>query len=118
MPNDSLVVAPQGNIGQLNLGQTLGTVATIATSGTISFSPGQSVIRVTSAGAITAVVLQAGAVPGQIVIVVNEGAYSMTPAVAATSNIANGVTAVINTLTAMAFVWDSVTALWYDLKGA
>lgn len=92
-----------------------GAADTIATAGL-------GVSRVSPAAARTGIILQAGTYPGQIVVVVNEAtaANSLTFNTApATANVADSATqAAIAGLSARAFVWDSVTALWYQLKGA
>lgn len=93
------------------------SAAAVATSGTITTS-GVGVARVAPAGAVTAVVLQAGVYPGQEVTVVNEAvaANTVTFAAAGTSNVADGTGDAIAGLTARTFVWDSSTSLWYPMK--
>lgn len=90
------------------------TAAATATSGTIT-TAGVSVARVSPAGAITGVILQAGTYPGQQVTVVNEAiaANSVTFAASGTSGVADGTTTVIPGLRASTFTWDSGTSLWY-----
>jgi len=90
------------------------TVATIATSGTIN-TAGVGVARVTTAAAVTGVILQPGTIDQQECIVVHQGAAANTITFAAsgTSNVADGVSAVITGPAQKLFVWDSVAALWY-----
>ncbi len=91
------------------------TLATVATSGTISVA-GVRVARCTTAGAVTAVVLATGTASGQEIAVINEvttGASSITFAASGTSNVANGVSTVISGLTCARLVWDAGTSLWY-----
>jgi hypothetical protein len=47
-----------------------------------------------------------------VVTVINTGGFSLTFA-ASGSNVADGSSDVILTVTARSFVWDSVTSLWY-----
>lgn len=90
------------------------TAFAVGTGGTIP-TAGLYTSRVAPAGAVTGVILQAGQYPGQEVMIINESiaANTITPAVAGTSHIADGVSGVIAGLTAKGYVWDSVTALWY-----
>jgi hypothetical protein len=61
------------------------------------------------------VIMQAGTRAGQKCTVINQSAAinTITMAVAATSNVANGVGTVIAGLTAKSFTWNSITSLWY-----
>ncbi len=95
--------------------QVGGTVQTIATNGTIAIPTYQSVVRVTTAGAVTGVILGVGSTGGQRVTVIHEGAAANTITMAAsgTSNVADGTSDVITGPSARTYVWDSVTALWY-----
>ena len=99
-----------------NLGMEIQSAAAdaIATGGTIT-TAGVSAARVAPTGAVTGVILAVGTTGGQMCQVVNQSAAgnTVTFAVAATSNVANGVTSVIAGLNARSFVWNSVTALWY-----
>ena len=87
---------------------------TIAGSGTISHANSGKVI-VTAAGVVASVVLQAGTVDGQTLDIVNTqaGANTITFAVAATSNVADGATTIMAGLRAYRFIWDTTTARWY-----
>jgi hypothetical protein len=95
----------------LNLGQSSSAPA-LANNGTIA-TTNTPVSRVSPAGAVTGIILQAGVKAGQQCIVVNESANSITFAAAATSHVADGVSAVISAQRSMAFTWDTSTALWY-----
>jgi hypothetical protein len=97
--------------GTISTAQSATAPAT-ATNGTITTS-GVGVARVAPAGNITGVILQAGTLAGQEVVVVNESAFTVTFATAGTSNVADGVSAVIAANRAMFFVWDSSTSKWY-----
>jgi len=85
---------------------------TVATSGTI-FPTGLSVVRLTTGGAVTGVILDKGSSPGQTVTLVNESGNSITMAAAATSNVADGTSAVLAANRAFWLVWDTGTNLWY-----
>jgi len=100
-------------------GKQSAAAATIANAGTIA-TANLGVSRVTTAGAVTGVIMQAGTVAGQQCIVVHEGtaANTITMATAATSNVAAGTTCVLSGLAAHLFVWDSGTSLWYQVGPA
>lgn len=99
-----------------NLGMEIQSAAAdaVATGGTIT-TAGVSAARVAPTGAVTGVILAVGTTGGQMCQVVNQSAAgnTVTFAVAATSNVANGVTSVIAGLNARSFVWNSATSLWY-----
>lgn len=101
--------------GTLNLAQSA-TAPAIANAGTIT-TAGVGVARVSPAGAVTGVILQAGTVGGQLVLVINEAtsANSITMAASGTSNVADGTSDVIAGGIARLFVYDSSTNLWYKV---
>lgn len=90
------------------------TAQVIGAAGTINPGPNYTT-RVAPAAAVAGVILAKGAYPGQECAIINESvaASTVTFAAAGTSNVADGVGSVIAGLTAKAFVWDSVTQLWY-----
>jgi hypothetical protein len=96
---------------------------TVASSGTIT-TAGLRVARVTTAGAVTGVIMQIGsAIPSsqtpptsQELIVVNESGNTITFAASGTSNVADGTSDVIAGLNARRYVWDTGTTLWYPCK--
>jgi hypothetical protein len=63
----------------------------------------------------TGVILEKGTETGQVVTVINvaSGAYSITFAATATSNVANGATSVISQFGSRVFFWEDVTGKWY-----
>lgn len=69
--------------------------------------------RTNPAGNITGVILEAGTRAGQMCFVANEANFTITFAVAATSNVADGVTGVIPALTGRLFVWNSSNSRWH-----
>lgn len=87
--------------------------------GTIT-TTGVGVARVSPAAARTGIIVQAGVFPGQQIIIVNEATAANTLTLnttPATANVADSATeAAIAGLTARAYVWDSVQALWYPFK--
>jgi hypothetical protein len=110
----NLIVASLVSGASIATKQNTGTAPTIATSGTIS-TAALGISRVTTGGAVTGVIMQAGTFAGQEVWVVNESANSITFAAVATSNVSNGVSGVIAALNGRKFVWDSLStpAAWY-----
>jgi len=105
--------------GRFLLGQlvvTNGSSFATITGGTIP-TANMGLTRCSPAAAITGVIMQAGTLDGQIIIVENDAvaANTITMAAAGTSNVANGVTTVIAGLTAVPFVWNATTNLWYQV---
>lgn len=84
-----------------------------ASGGTITIASVTN--RVAPAGAITGVILTAGILSGQVVTIINESAFSITFAAAATSHVADGASDVIAATTARQYCWDASTSLWYRL---
>lgn len=99
---------------QVSMYQQGGTVQTIATSGAINTN--YNSVRVTAAGAVTAVTMQVGTTPGQLCCIICEqaAANTITMAAAGTSNVAAGATCVLSGLANHLFIWDATTALWYQ----
>jgi hypothetical protein len=93
-----------------------GSAPATATSGTITTS-GVNVARSSPASVITAAVLQAGTVAGQVVYVVNEAtvANSIQFAASGTSNVADGANSIIPGGQGRFYVWDSGTSFWYEV---
>ena len=102
--------------GTLSEAQTTGTVQTLATGNTITTPANTGVVRVTAAAAVTGIIIGAGTNPGQRLTVIHEGAAANTVTFAAsgTSNVADGASDAITGPSARTFVWDSITALWYE----
>ena len=84
----------------------------IATSDTIA-TAATGTSRVDPAAAVTGIILEAGTQPAQLVVVLNESAFSVTFAAAGTSNVADGTSSVIAAKRCAMFFWDSSTSLWY-----
>lgn len=74
-----------------------------------------TVSRVNPAAAVTGVILQPGVNPSQEVTVINESAFTVTFAAAATSNVANGTLEVIPATSGRRYLWNRATAKWYPL---
>jgi hypothetical protein len=92
------------------------TAPAIANAGTIN-TAGVGVARVSPASAVTGIILQAGTIAGQQVLVVNEAVgpntitFDTTPG---TSNVADSANEPpIPGLSARLYVWNSVQSLWY-----
>ncbi len=91
------------------------TAAAVAASGTITTTDTNEA-RVSPTAAVTGVILQAGVYPGQVIYVVNESAFPITFATAATSNVADGVANIIAPLSKRDYIWDSSTSRWYSMS--
>lgn len=88
-----------------------GSPGNTATSGTISHN-GKNYVRVNTAAAITGVILQQGLTDGQMLLVENVSANSITFAAAATSFVRAGALAIIGANQGMLFVWNVVDTRW------
>lgn len=88
------------------------TAVSVATSGTVA-TAGLSVQRLTTAGAVTGVILAVGTVDGQVINLFNESANSITFAASGTSHIAGASALVIGASGAARLIWSSNTSLWY-----
>lgn len=108
----SLVTSGAIAVNQLQGGQSATTPA-LANSGTIATASVREA-RVTPAAAVSGIILAAGTQPAQEVTVVNNGALGSNVVFAtdATSNVTNGLTTVIQGLSSMRFIWDSVGLRW------
>lgn len=92
---------------------SLDAAATVTTSGTITLPTTGNVKKLTTGGAVTGVILTAGAYDGQELTLVNVSANSITFAAAGTSNVADGTSGVIAANRSMKFIWDATSARWY-----
>lgn len=90
--------------------------AALATSGTIA-TAGLTISRVNPAGAVTGVILQPGTQDGQLLIVENDSAYSVTFA-ASGSNVADGASDSIAATVSGVFSWNATALLWYRMKAS
>lgn len=104
------VFSPQLFQGVIATG-TYASATVLASSGTISSSA--SYIQVTPAANVTGVIAAAGSYDGQILTVNNTSTHTITFAAAGTSNVADGVSDVIASLTARQLTWSTNTNLWY-----
>jgi len=113
---DTVLTVETLQVGAIAENQVPGTVVTLGASGTIPTNT--PVQRVTAAGPVAGIILSNSPTPraGQRVTVIHEGAAgnTLTMAASGTSFVANGVSCVITGPSARTFVWDSVTALWYQ----
>lgn len=89
----------------------------VATGNTIAFGPVTDTVNVTTAGAVTGVIMTAGVRDGQEVTIVHQGAAAntITMAAAGTSNVADGVSDVITGPSCRKYKWVASTALWYKV---
>ena len=85
--------------------------ATVAGSGTIAVAPWN---RITTAGAVTGVILAAGTSHGQkmIVTVDKDASGTVTMAAAGTSRVATGTGCVIPVGGLKTFIWDATDVIW------
>lgn len=112
----NLTINGNAKFGQLQMSQATGTVQTLASTNTINIPAGVSSVRVTTAAAVTGIIIPAATgSPGAILNVIHEGAAAntITFAAAGTSNVADGTSDVITGPSAATFIWDNNTSLWY-----
>ena len=88
-----------------------GTPGTLASSGTISHN-GKNYVRVTTGGAVTGVIMQKGRQDGQLLIIENVSANSITFATAATSFVRAGTSAVIAANSIAIATWNNNDSRW------
>lgn len=126
--NVPIVIGPSGGSGILvNIDGTVSfrepigcnesTTAPVITSGggaggTIA-TAGVGTSRVSTGGAVTGAILQAGTFAGQKCTVINESGNSITFDVVGTSHVADGNSAVIAGNRAMDFTWNTHQSKWY-----
>ena len=89
------------------------TVAPVASNGTIATVNFVTIARVTSAGDITGVILQAGTQDGQPITIEQNAAHTITFAASGTSHVAQGTAYIIPALGSARLSWDVTTSLWY-----
>lgn len=85
---------------------------TLTNDATITLPSGINKV-VDSAGAVTGIILAAGSEDGQIVNIINASANTVTFATGATSNVADGTSAVIAANRAISLIWDFGSSRWY-----
>jgi hypothetical protein len=95
------------------LAAALAASQTVTGSGTITVDTTSKNYYLTTGGAVTGVILSAGTIDGQECVLVNTSANSITFATAATSNVADGTSAVIAANTRMSLTWSQTAARWY-----
>lgn len=133
MPNDfivnsniistpgSLAVGGNAFIGTICPQQNLATPQAVATGTAVILIPaGFSVIRISAAAATTGASLPLGTLNGQLLLIVITTAIAntVTFAAAGTSNVAGGASVSLAGLASHLFVWDVVSALWYQVGPA
>lgn len=94
----SVVLAPAGS-------------AALSTGSTITPGINQGAYPVTATANVTGIIMAPGTIAWQTVKVVNESAFSVTFAAAATSNVADGTADVIAAGTAASYIWSGT--YWY-----
>lgn len=86
---------------------------TVTTGYTITLPTGGFHQLLTTGGAVTGVILTAGRFDGDKVELLNNSGNSITFAAAGTSNVADGVSAVIAANTKMSLTWSATAAKWF-----
>lgn len=91
------------------------TAQNLSTGNTITLPTTSRTKRLTATGgAVTGIILTAGTVDGQELVLINaESSNSITFATAATSNVSNGTSCVIAALKALKLVWDATASRWF-----
>ena len=120
MSYDGLATIETLNVGVINMGIFPPALQTLAGADTLALSGGQGSARVTAAAARTGFIIPPGTKHGQrlMLFIESAAANTVTAAAAGTSNIAGGVTVILSGLEAHEFIWNSVTALWYQIGPA
>lgn len=100
--------------GTLQLVETTGAAQTLVNGTLITMANNVSVVRVTSAAAVTAIQMPPPTITnGQLVIIINVGGNSVTFDIANNSGMADGVSAVIATKRCMLAMWNNTEGLYW-----
>lgn len=103
--------ATVGINGALVVGPSAST-PTLANNGTIN-TAGVGVAKVTTSGAVTGAILQAGTVDAQLIIIQNTSGNSITFATSGTSHVAAGTGKVLAANSSTLLSWNATGSLWY-----
>lgn len=92
-----------------------GNPTAVDNNGTIDTTKPVQRVKTSSAADKTGAILEAGTTHGQLCLVVNESANTITMAAAATSHVADGISCVIAANAAQLFIWNALVAtpIWY-----
>ncbi len=120
MGSETVLTVEVLNVGTINVGATPPALQTLAGADTLALNGNQGSARVTAAAARTGFIIPAGTKHGQrlAIFIESAAANTVTAAAAGTSNIAGGVTVILSGLEMHEFIWNSVTALWYQIGAA
>jgi hypothetical protein len=113
-PTLRLKIDGSGHIGVTGTDFAIGESASapgLTNSATIS-TAFKGVSRCSASGNVTGLILEAGTQDGQLVIVRNESAFTLTFAAAGTSHVADGTSDVIAANTSGLYNWSTANALW------
>lgn len=106
-----------GVVGKISLAGPVSSpvtaAQTLANGNTVTLPTSGFNKLVTNAGAVTGILMTAGAFDGQVVVLINNTANSITFAAVGTSLVADGVSAVIAANTRMTLVYDATSLKWY-----
>ncbi len=120
MGSDTVLTVEVLNAGVVFMGGAPPALQTLAGADTVALNGNQGSVRLTAAAARTGGILPVGTRHGQrlVVFVESAAANTWTMAAAGTSNVAGGVTVILSGLEVHEFIWNSVTALWYQIGAA
>lgn len=86
---------------------------TLINDATVTLPIASRIKRLTTAGAVTGIIMPVGVEDGQVIDLLNISANSITFAVVATSRVADGASAIIAALTRMTLIWDVTSETWF-----
>jgi hypothetical protein len=89
-----------------------GTTAVITSSGTIN-PANLGILKLAPTAAVTSAVMTTGTIDGQEITLINEANYAITFAASASSNVADGASAIISAYRQMILTWDQTVSLWF-----
>ena len=103
--------------GAFMAGSNLGAATLVNGSTIIHFgSQANGKVVVTSASAVTGLIMQSTSNDGYITTIVNKGGFALTFATSGTSNVADGTADVIPANAARTYIYDASTSLWYPCR--
>ena len=101
-----------------SLVQAPASAQALSNSTAITVNTAYALIPLTASAAVTGITMPtSGLQSGQTVTLLNQSAYSITFAASGTSNVADGTSDVIPVSTAVTYVWNGNTSLWYRHAG-
>ena len=98
--------------GEFALDVTDSAATALASAGTIA-TAGNTTETVAPTANVTGVIMAAPDNWGATFVLINASSFTITMAALGTSRVANGVACVVPAGSAMQFIWNQVTSLWY-----